>query len=182
MAGRFMRCGSCVAKTNTPAALEAVCLKAMARNPSDRYASALDLARDVENWLADEPPSAWREPLRSRAGRWIRKHQRLTAVTLTLGFVAIVAAAAATVWCQTTQAELQAKRRRVTQETTTALDRVAGAIEQLSKTLKDSAKAEADVEAVVVYAGDQSDRVFIRDGRRDSPLKTQIYGGSRPIC
>ena len=38
-----------------PRALEAICLKAMARKPEDRYATALDLAADVRRWLADEP-------------------------------------------------------------------------------------------------------------------------------
>ena len=35
----------------------------MALRPEDRYASARALAEDVEHWLADEPVSAWREPL-----------------------------------------------------------------------------------------------------------------------
>ena len=47
-------------------ALEAVCLKAMALAPEGRYASPKALADDVERWMADEPVSAWREPL-SRA-------------------------------------------------------------------------------------------------------------------
>jgi WD40 repeat protein/serine/threonine protein kinase len=34
-------------------ALEAICLKAMALNPADRYATALDLANELETWLAD---------------------------------------------------------------------------------------------------------------------------------
>jgi eukaryotic-like serine/threonine-protein kinase len=34
-------------------ALEAICLKAMALAPSDRYATALDLANELETWLAD---------------------------------------------------------------------------------------------------------------------------------
>jgi serine/threonine-protein kinase len=58
----------------TPRALEAVCLKALAKRPENRYASASDLAREVEHWLADEPVSAWREPLRLRAARWVRRH------------------------------------------------------------------------------------------------------------
>ena len=41
-------------KSEVPAALEAVCLKAMARRPEDRYASPRLLADDVEHWLADE--------------------------------------------------------------------------------------------------------------------------------
>ena len=45
-------------------ALEAVCLKAMAVTPDDRYASCRALADDVERWTADEPVSAYREPIR----------------------------------------------------------------------------------------------------------------------
>jgi serine/threonine protein kinase len=33
--------------------LEAICLKAMATKPEDRFASALDLANELEGWLAD---------------------------------------------------------------------------------------------------------------------------------
>ena len=36
-------------------ALEAVCTKAMATKPEDRYASCRALAEDVERWMADEP-------------------------------------------------------------------------------------------------------------------------------
>ena len=39
-------------------ALEAVCLKAMATKPEDRYASCRALAEDVERWMADEPVTA----------------------------------------------------------------------------------------------------------------------------
>ena len=48
-------------------AREAVCLKAMALRPEDRYGSCRALAEDIERWMADEPVSAWREPLTRRA-------------------------------------------------------------------------------------------------------------------
>ncbi len=53
-------------KSGVPPPLEAVCLKAMSLRPEDRYASADLLARDIEQWMADEPVSAWHEPLRLR--------------------------------------------------------------------------------------------------------------------
>ncbi|HEX8203144.1 MAG TPA: serine/threonine-protein kinase, partial [Isosphaeraceae bacterium] len=56
-------------------ALEAICSKAMARGPSDRYASPRDLADDLEHWLADEPVSAWREPPWTRSLRWAQRHR-----------------------------------------------------------------------------------------------------------
>src|SRR5262245_7105135 len=58
-------------KPDVPPALEAVCLKAMALRPGDRYASAGALAGDVEHWLADEPVRAWPEPWVRRARRWL---------------------------------------------------------------------------------------------------------------
>jgi WD40 repeat protein len=61
--------------SEVPRALEAVCLKAMAPRPEDRYAGAQELARDVERFLADEPVSAWREPLSVRTRRWAKRHR-----------------------------------------------------------------------------------------------------------
>jgi eukaryotic-like serine/threonine-protein kinase len=75
---------------STPEPLDAICRKAMSLKPEDRYASALDLAQDVELWLSDEPVSAWREPTRARAGRWIRKHRTLVATALATLLVAVV--------------------------------------------------------------------------------------------
>jgi serine/threonine-protein kinase len=60
-------------------ALEVVCLKAMATEAEDRYATPKDLADDLERWMADEPVGAWSEPLARRAGRWMRRNR--TAVT-----------------------------------------------------------------------------------------------------
>jgi serine/threonine-protein kinase len=66
--------------------LEAICLKAMAREPEDRYATPRELADDIEAWLADEPVSAWREPWRVRTRRWMRRHRTLvTSAAVALG-------------------------------------------------------------------------------------------------
>jgi eukaryotic-like serine/threonine-protein kinase len=73
-----------------PPALAAVCAKALALKPDDRYGTALDLAAEVEHWLADEPVMAWREPWGVRSWRWVRRHRALTATAAAL----VVAAAA----------------------------------------------------------------------------------------
>jgi tRNA A-37 threonylcarbamoyl transferase component Bud32 len=56
-----------------PVGLEAICLKAMAREVADRYPSALALAEDVDHWLADEPVAARREPWWERVLRLCRR-------------------------------------------------------------------------------------------------------------
>ncbi len=80
-------------KDSVPKALEAVCLRAMALRAHDRYAHVLDLASDLEHWLADEPVSAWREPALVRLGRWVRRHRPLVAGSAALALTALVALA-----------------------------------------------------------------------------------------
>src|SRR5262249_8425746 len=62
-------------KPEVPAALDAVCRRAMALRREDRYPSARALADEVEHWLADEPVSAYRDPLTARLARWSRRHR-----------------------------------------------------------------------------------------------------------
>src|SRR5262249_44665244 len=54
-------------------ALEAVCLKAMALRPDDRYGACRALAEDIERWMAGEPVSASREPFSPRVRRGMRR-------------------------------------------------------------------------------------------------------------
>jgi len=75
-------------------ALEAVCLKAMATQPEDRYATPKALADDLDRWMADEPVTAWREPFSRRARRWARRNRTkvtAAAVALVAGVVGLSA-------------------------------------------------------------------------------------------
>jgi serine/threonine-protein kinase len=95
-----------------PAALEAVCRKAMALRPEDRYPTALELAADVEHWLADEPVSAWREPLPVRARRWMKQHRVLVMASVTALLVGALSLGVATVLLSAKNDELQRANER----------------------------------------------------------------------
>jgi eukaryotic-like serine/threonine-protein kinase len=60
-----------------PRALEAVCCKAMAFDPRNRYRRVEELAEDVRRWIVDEPVSVHRDPLVVRVLRWGRRHRTL---------------------------------------------------------------------------------------------------------
>jgi serine/threonine-protein kinase len=96
--------------------LEAICLKAMALQPEKRYASALDLAADVEHWLADEPVTAYRDPLPARLGRWGRRHKPLLAGAAALLLTAVVALAIGTVLIRQQQVQTQQARDAAVQQ------------------------------------------------------------------
>jgi serine/threonine-protein kinase len=60
-----------------PRPLEAVCLKALAKEPEDRYATALELGEEVKRWLAGELVRAWPEPWAVRAWRRVKRRPLL---------------------------------------------------------------------------------------------------------
>src|SRR5262249_23751577 len=88
--------------------LAAVCRKAMALEPAQRYESATALAADVERWLADEPVTVYAEPLLTRLARWGRRHKPLVTAAVALVLVTAIALAVGAVllspaWHQTEQ-------------------------------------------------------------------------------
>jgi tetratricopeptide (TPR) repeat protein/tRNA A-37 threonylcarbamoyl transferase component Bud32 len=76
--------------------LESICLKAMALEPADRYATPRALAEDIEHWLADEPVSAYQEGWSEHLARWSRRHRTWTqagaAALLAVTVISVVAA------------------------------------------------------------------------------------------
>lgn len=95
----------------TPPALEAICLKAMATQPEDRYASPRQLAEEIERWLADEPVTAYREPFTTRAARWARRHKALVVGTAVLMVAVITGLAITTVLIDAERRQTDAARQ-----------------------------------------------------------------------
>src|SRR5437899_3132904 len=80
-----------------PPELETVVLKAMAKNPEERYVTAQELADDLGRFLEDKPIKAKRPSLRLRAVKWGRRHKtvvRAALVVLALAMVGLVVSAA----------------------------------------------------------------------------------------
>ena len=85
-------------EASVPRTLDAVCAHAMAKERSDRYQTAAELAGDVQLWLADEPVSVYRESWHQRFGRWLRRHRAWAqSIAVALVLVAVVAIVASIV-------------------------------------------------------------------------------------
>jgi eukaryotic-like serine/threonine-protein kinase len=96
----------------TSPALEAVCLKALAKKREDRYESAKDVAQEIEQWLGDEPVNAWREPRTTRLLRWARRHRTVVASVAALLVTAVVALAISTFLIANAQKETEEARQK----------------------------------------------------------------------
>ncbi len=73
----------------TPAELETIVLKAMAKETGERYSTARELADDLTRFLEDRPILARRPTLVHRARKWVRRHRPLVAASLAI-LVALV--------------------------------------------------------------------------------------------
>jgi tetratricopeptide (TPR) repeat protein len=133
----------------TPRPLEAVCLKAMAKAPADRYATAGELARDVQRWLADEPVTAYPDPLTVKMGRLARRYRTAVVSAVVLLFTITVLVSVGLVvlgeaHAQRTVALAEARdRAKREQKAREALD---GALAEVKERAKAEAKARAQAE------------------------------------
>jgi hypothetical protein len=80
-----------------PRDLETICLKALAKDPRRRYASAGELAADLRRFLAGEPIQARRAGVVARAVKWARRRPP-AAVGLGLVLLLLLAGGAFGVW------------------------------------------------------------------------------------
>jgi WD40 repeat protein/serine/threonine protein kinase len=102
--------------TAVPRPLEAVCLKAMANRPEDRYRDAEALAGDIERWMADEPVAAYREPRWAQLQRWGRRHRPLVAGVAGLLLTALVGLTLGIILLGRAQRQTEIQRRRAVEQ------------------------------------------------------------------
>jgi serine/threonine protein kinase len=79
-----------------PPELETIVLKAMEKNPPDRYGTAQDLADDLRRFLDDEPIRARRPTPVQRVRKWVRRHEGVAATLTVALFVAALILAVST--------------------------------------------------------------------------------------
>jgi serine/threonine protein kinase/Flp pilus assembly protein TadD len=103
-----------------PAELETIVLKALEKNPAERYATAKELADDLRRWLEDQPIQARRPSLGHRARKWAQRHKPLVGAVAVCLLVTLVTGGGSAGWVlgdrATRQREAEGKVRQALDE------------------------------------------------------------------
>jgi serine/threonine protein kinase len=94
-----------------PPDLETIVLKAMEKNPSDRYATANELADDLRRFLADEPILARPAGVARRLRKWGQRYWQLVGAAMVLMALAVAGLATSTamIWAEQSNTEIARK-------------------------------------------------------------------------
>jgi serine/threonine-protein kinase len=77
-------------RPDLPKALEQITLRCLEKTPGNRYASAADLAADLEHFVRGEPVEARHLTPQKRAARWARREPALVSRLATLGLCGLI--------------------------------------------------------------------------------------------
>ncbi len=105
-----------------PNDLETIVLKAMAKEPPARYATAQEMGEDLKRFLADEPIRARPPTPVQRAAKWCRRHQPVVQAAVAVLLMAVVLLSVAVVWVMSARRETERQRDEAIEQ-----QRIAGA-------------------------------------------------------
>lgn len=97
--------------------LSVICLKCLEKEPARRYATAGELADDLERWLRHEPILARPSTRRERAVKWARRNRAVAAALVAIALL-LVAGTTISTWqaVRATRAEREQGRLRVAEQ------------------------------------------------------------------
>jgi serine/threonine-protein kinase len=156
-------------------ALEAVCMKAMATRPEDRYATPRLLADDIERWMADEPVGAWSEPVARRVLRWLTRHR----TGVTAAGAALLVALAGTAAVLAVQMRARQQLERANADLAIANRKVTQAnADLLASNERERARFLLAMEAIRTFHSGVSDDVLLKQ-KEFEKLRTKLLRGAR---
>jgi len=177
-----------------PADLETIILKAMRKEPRDRYLSAAELAEDLRRFLDSRPIHAKKPGVMERVNKWSRRHKPLVALGLVALLLAVLGLAVSNVLVarersKTRQAYEEVARKQ--SETASALAQEARQRELAEQSFRQAREmldsfVQASIEDLAVKESDEDIRQalllaslpyyqsFIEQTRDNPPLQTEL--------
>jgi serine/threonine-protein kinase len=134
----------------------------------------LALAEDIELWMADEPVSAWREPLSRRTRRWARRNRTVVTAVAAAVLVALASTAAmlavqtrANQALQISNAALRIANTRITQANA----------DLLAAKDRETARFHLAMDAIGLFHGEVSEDLLLKEKQFDT-LRNKLLRGA----
>jgi serine/threonine protein kinase/Flp pilus assembly protein TadD len=109
-----------------PAEIETIVLKAMEKNPADRYATAQEMADDLRRFLEHKPIRARRPSLGQRLRKWGRRHRGLVAAAAVWLLAALAVLGGTAGWVVRDRAARRHEGERLAREALQEAERLEG--------------------------------------------------------
>ncbi len=156
-----------------PAELETIVLKAVAKAPAERYATARDLAEDLQRFLRDEPIKARRATLVHRGRKWLRRHPSVLVTGVAL-LVLLVAASLVSAWFIRRAYERERQRAEVAEARFNLARRAVDEMFQLAQDEMAGNPALQDVRKRLLISVLAYYQEFIEQRRDDSAAQAEL--------
>jgi WD40 repeat protein/serine/threonine protein kinase len=134
-----------------PHDVETICLKAMAKEPARRYATARALADDLRRFLRGEPIQARPISSAERLIRWARQHKGLAASLALLGLMVLTVAVGSSISA--------ARFRSIAREKGELADEKARLADEMTRLAGEKEKAGNDAEAARKLAEQRAEEI-----------------------
>ena len=153
-----------------PRDLDTICLKTLAKDPANRYASCAAFAADLEHWLADEPIQARQLTTWERWNRWRKRNPAIAG--LSLGLAAALLIGLFGITTQWIRAENHARRALLAVEDQKKAKEAAEAAE---KTAVDARNAAEESAVIARREKDRADEQTAAAVQTARTLEREVY-------
>jgi len=158
-----------------PRDLETIVLKAMAREPHQRYASAREFARDLQAFLDDRPIRARRQSWLDRSVRWCRRNPTIALLTVSTAVALLLATVAGWVG--------YVKTERARETVAAQLEEARKARDEADQARQEAVQASVKLEANLKLSLEAFEEVFeaVGGNRANLPVLIGLGGPGRGL-
>jgi serine/threonine protein kinase len=178
-----------------PVELETIILKAVAKNPAERYATAQELGDDLQRFLQDKPILARRPTPIERLRKWARRHRPVVYSSVALLMLALIGVSAGLcivwnektkVWNEKTKTSLALKSAEEERERAeNSFEQAREAVDSFTRVARDELRNPRDVEGArkkLLQMALGYYKTFIEQHSNEPALTTDLVASYRHVA
>ena len=164
-----------------PADLETIVLKAMAKEPQERYLAAQELADDLRRFLDNRPILAKRPSILEHAAKWSRRHKHVVYSAVVLLLMAVVGLTLSNVLIAAAY-DAEAEQRALAEKNFQQAREMLDFFMQFSEIELAARPDTEDLRRRLLEAGHDYYGDFIKQNRNNRPLQEELAASQAQVA